>query len=213
MISFTEITSRDKFIQFIETLTEDADIHFAKKFCLDFHDRFYTFENTPPVALEEEGKIKCVLFVNYTKLDKYVSIINILTPTEYRGHGYAKMLLKYSVIYGMYNRGCTRIRFNADIDAVPFYNSMNCIYVGKTRSGDFYCNMPITSDVLQDDELNFNVLHTMDMTNMMDRSSINLVKRRLDMNSSWDVYNCFPSYLPVSSYKHKEFVETYGRDK
>lgn len=210
MITYREMTDRNEFVKFIDGLTDKSDIAFAKTYCLGFHDRFYTFEKTPPVVMENDGVIVCVLFVNYTKQDKYVSIINIMTPTEQKGHGYARQLMHYAVQLGVREKGCTRIRFNADVAALPFYNKLNCMYFGRTRGGDFYVNLPLTDEIVNAAKLDFKPLWTVDVKDLMTEPAVRLTTRRIEPIESMAVYKKnLASFVPVDSYRHYEFKKAY----
>lgn len=208
-MKFRPINNRDLFLDFIAGLKDQGDIKFATNYCLAFHDRFYGFDTHPPIALIDEGNIVSVLFVNFTKNDKYVSIINILTPVEHRGRGYATILISWAVEEGFKNRKCTRIRFNADKDALPFYNKLGCFYLGVTRSGDMYCNMPIhhanltpLHSILS---IDFSIFDTMALAELMDDSSIKLTKRRVSPELSLGPSNVH-QLVPERKYRHTEFL-------
>ena len=146
---------------------------------IEFHNRFYDWKVNPVLCLEVDDEIVCVLFYNKTK-DGYLSIINLLTPKKYRKFGYARKIMEVAVQEGN-ECDLSRIRMNCAPSAIKFYNRLGFTYWGITRSGDYYCNMPLLKTL--DDYLSYSP----DISVLLghdNQSVIDLIQRRVHPESS-----------------------------
>lgn len=139
--------SREEYMVFHLTLNTDKEIGFSKKSML-FWDKYYDWETQKPYALIDEGKVVSVSFVNfarYRKDHKVFSIVNIFTPSRYRGKGYAKELMKVQ-FKEAYELGCKSFRLNCEHEAIPFYDKIGMCYWGWTKSKALYVDLPMPID-------------------------------------------------------------------
>lgn len=174
---------------------------------INFYRSFYKYEEKPVKAIEVNGEIVSVLFYSIPKRDNYVTILNIITPVKYRQKGYAKKLMQEAVSEA-YGLGKRRLRMNCDFleNTIIFYNRLNCLYIGMTKQNALYCNVPLLSDKLED----FSKLKDLPLAELMDESSVRLAKRRMSPSESQKLYANPPSFVDMSKYRHKEFIELYG---
>lgn len=185
--------------QFHERLTDERAKAFSKK-SVDFHLRFYSFSENPVlVSKNEEGEVAAVLFCSFTR-DGYVSIINLLTNPSVRRSGHAKKLMSAAVSFG-WKIGKRRLRMNCEDNqpTIGFYNSLGFVYLGVTRSGCLYCNVPLTSGVLAEQQW---VGKSAKYILGSDPRIRKLVKRRVDWEASRNYKS--PDYLPRERYLNTE---------
>jgi len=185
--------------EFHERLTDVRAKAFSKK-SMDFHLRFYSFSENPLfVSKTDEGEVAAVLFSSFTR-DGYVSIINLLTNPDVRRNGHAKKLMSAAVSFG-WKIGKRRLRMNCEDNqsTVGFYNSLGFVYLGLTKSGCLYCNVPLTSGVLAEQEW---VGKSAKAILGADPRTRKLVKRRVDWASSRNYQP--PHYLPNERYLNSE---------
>lgn len=170
-----------------------------------FHESFYKFQDKPVMCtVGESGNITAVLFYNITVRDRYITILNIVTPVKYRQRGYAKKLIAEAVKQA-YAAGKTRIRMNCDDlpGTMAFYNKLGLVYWGKTKPDAYYVNLPLLSGDIED----FKKYGTIDLTQTVDERVINLANLRMSVENSEKelLNNKYPD-----SYKYELFKELQG---
>lgn len=128
-------------------LWDEKSSKFLKK-SISFHDRFYSWETEAPIGIKSDGFIQSVFFFKITeKRDpKVYSIVNIITPFQFRRMGWAFSLVDYGWKLAK-KRGATLFRLNCEQEALGFYNSLGFRYWGWTKSKALFCLMPIIGDL------------------------------------------------------------------
>jgi hypothetical protein len=147
-----------------------------------FYASFYKYEEKPVMAIEDNGEITSVLFYNITK-QKYITILNIVTPVKYRQKGYAKRLIREAVKLA-YDSGKTRIRMNCDdlTHTMRFYNKLGLVYWSKTKENSYYVNLPLLSNDIEDFKKYENMKY--EEFGINNQSVWNLIIRRTDKTNS-----------------------------
>lgn len=182
-MKFLHIKSYELYVELFHDLIDLSDtesIRFSN-FAIGVHNSLYGWNDKFPLALVENGAVVSVLFYNITKRDRYITILNIVTPVKYRCHGYAKKLIAYAVSLA-HTEGKTRIRLNCDMipGTIKFYDKLGMVYWGVTRDKALYCNLPLLSGNIEDFK-RYSMLRAEDF---LDQSAHNLITRRLDLDLS-----------------------------
>ena len=178
MMKLCKINSEEEFVSRFYIGKDKSVSDFVRE-SISFHNRLYSWTKNPILAVENDGELVSALFYNNTK-DKYCSIINIITPVEFRNRGLAKFLIE-KCIEECYDSGARRIRLNCNIGALEFYNKLGLIYWGFCKSRDLYCNLPLLSNDIKD--LQESIDLPMDQL-IPDEKVYNNIRRKV-----WDEYS------------------------
>lgn len=86
-------------------------------------------------CIVDEDNICAAIITTYSKREPKVANLQLLhTFSKYRGNGYARLLCELSFAEAEAN-GAKYYRISAEPSAVGFYKKLDCIFIGKQKSG------------------------------------------------------------------------------
>ena len=149
--------NRKEYIASTATLEDKKSIGFAEM-SLKWWDRHFSWKAGGCVVLcDEKNRHLCYIFYKIDRYRNYMTIHNLLTPYKYRRSGYAKTLLKH-IFRDANQKNVKRFRATCVPQSLDFYLSLGFAYWGLTPTKDYYCDLPMPSEGL--DDLATMVLHT-----------------------------------------------------
>jgi GNAT superfamily N-acetyltransferase len=199
------LRSNQEYLDRFHNVIEDTESLKFSKHSMNVQNSLYNWQDKPVMAIEENGEIASVLFYNITKSDKYVTILNIVTPEKYRRNGYARILIAEAVRIA-FAQGKTRLRMNCDMlpHTVQFYNRLGCVYWGVTKDTALYCNVPLLSNNLD----SFKQLASMEPHELLGDDKVKkLIEKRLDLELSKQAYENKWDFVDMGLYRHNEYLD------
>lgn len=141
--------SREEYITSIQTLEDKKSRGFAEM-SLKWWDRHFSWKAGGCVVLCDENEHHlCYIFYKTDRYKKYMTIHNLLTPLKHRRNGYAKILLK-RVFQEANLKHIKRFRATCVPQSLDFYLSLGFAYWGLTPTRDYYCDLPMPTQGLED---------------------------------------------------------------
>lgn len=116
----------------------------------DWWDRHFSWREHGCIVLcDEEENHLAYIFYKIDRYNDYLTIHNLFTPHSLRRHGYGYELLKL-IVDGAIQKSVKRIQMSCVSSALDFYLSMGFVYWGLNSVGDYYCNLPLSMESLDD---------------------------------------------------------------
>lgn len=136
-MSFVEL-SRDEYLHSVKRIGDFATLKFSKQ-ALDWWDNYYSWENSPPLALNLDGINKAYIFYTVSKMNRYLTIHNLFTPKAFRKQGMAYKLLN-EVFALKSDENIDRFKMFCVSSSLGFYNSLGLNYWGVNSQNQYYCD-------------------------------------------------------------------------
>lgn len=144
-----EHLDRDAYIASIASITDPRSAGFARQ-ALKWWDRNFSWKAQGCVALADDaGTHLCYIFYKIDRYRRYMVIHNIFTPLAERRKGYGELLLK-KVFALAAEREVDRFKLSSVPQSLDFYLALGFSYWGLTGSGDYYCDLPVPRQGLND---------------------------------------------------------------
>lgn len=141
--------NREEYITSINLLEDPKSIGFSNH-ALKWWDRHFRWQTGGCVVLtDEKAQHLCYIFYKIDRYNEYMTIHNLLTPLKHRRNGYAKTLLK-RIFHEANQKRVKRFRATCVPQSLDFYLSLGFAYWGLTLDKDYYCNLPMPKQGLED---------------------------------------------------------------
>lgn len=140
---------RQAYIHSIEKIADAKTLGFANM-SLAWWDKHFDWKRQGCYVLADKREEHLsYIFYSMDRDFQYLTIHNIFTPLIQRHHGYARELLK--IIFEVaIKRSVGRFKITSISTSLDFYLSMGFIYWGINSVGDYYCDLPVPLNGLDD---------------------------------------------------------------
>lgn len=204
-MSFVEL-SRDEYLNSVKRIGDFSTLKFSKQ-SLDWWDNYYSWENSPPLALRLDGINKAYIFYTVSKTNRYLTIHNLFTPKAFRNQGLAYKLLN-EVFAQKSDENIDRFKMFCVSSSLNFYNSLGLNYWGVNSQNQYYCDFKMPKKSISE------ILGIVQMScvNEFTQSEFDSIHEKLRLNGSeFDEKQAgiFKNSLELlgNRYMHQDFLE------
>lgn len=137
MMGFVEL-NREEYLSSVKRIGDFNTLKFSKQ-ALDWWDNYYSWEKSPPLALQIDGINQAYIFYTVSKTNRYLTIHNLFTPYAFRNRGFAYKLLG-EVFALKSDENIERFKMFCVSSSLKFYNSLGLNYWGVNAQNHYYCD-------------------------------------------------------------------------
>lgn len=117
--------------------------------------RFKNYEKCPPVGLEVDGDIVCIIFATFNR-DKSCNLYEIVTIEGKEKNGYASKLWKEFIDFAVNEKGMQRLKLSCTTSSIGWHLRNGLVFWAIDPSGSLRSEQKLFSTV--EDQLNYREL-------------------------------------------------------
>lgn len=129
----------------VEQLIKDSPAGKNTKFLSASHSLWYRFKNyekCPPMALEDNGEVVCLIFATFNR-DGYANLYEIVTLEGKEGKGYASKCWDAWIKYAVEERKTKRLKISCTPSSVTWHNKNGLIFWAVDPTGSLRSDQPL----------------------------------------------------------------------
>jgi hypothetical protein len=104
--------------------------------------RFKNYEKSPPMILEENGKIVSLIFATFNR-DKYTNLYEIVTAEGCEGNGYASQIWDQYVDYAVNVQMMKRLKISCTPSSVSWHMRNGLVFWAVDPTGSLRSDQPL----------------------------------------------------------------------
>lgn len=129
----------------VEQLIANSPAGKNTKFLSAAHSLWYRFKNyekCPPMALEDNGEVVCLIFATFNR-DGYANLYEIVTLEGKEGKGYASKCWDTWIKYAVEERKTQRLKISCTPSSVTWHNKNGLIFWAVDPTGSLRSDQPL----------------------------------------------------------------------
>ena len=142
-------------IQQVEDLIKSSPDGRNTKFLSASHNlwfRFKNYEKSPPIILEDNGKIVSLIFATFNR-DRYTNLYEIVTAEGCEGKGYASRIWNEYVDYAVNVQNMKRLKISCTPSSVTWHMKNGLVFWAVDPTGSLRSDQPLLKS--RDEQLMF----------------------------------------------------------